>query len=78
VSRYRLYSTAGCHLCELAWELLCDAGIDQHTEQVDIMSRPEWLQRYRFTIPVLQHLDSGHELNWPFDDGDLKQFMSSE
>jgi len=78
VIHYRLYSTDGCHLCEQAWALLCSAGIGPQTEQADIVERPEWLARYRFSIPVLQHLGSGRELHWPFDDGDLKQFMSSE
>lgn len=75
---YRLYGTNGCHLCEHAWQLLCDAGIAPQTEHVDIMERPEWLARYRYSIPVLQQLASGRELNWPFAETDLKGFMSSE
>ena len=51
----RLYTKPGCHLCELAEELLdeisqeCPLAI----EQIDIMTDVDLFERYRYEIPVV-------------------------
>ncbi len=60
-----LYTTSGCHLCEQA-----EALVRRQTawvSTVEIIDDAELLERYGIRIPVLRHLDTGNELDWPFD-----------
>lgn len=61
----RLYTTSGCHLCEQAEALLQGAGIP--VETVEIVDDEALLEQYGVRIPVLQHRETGEELDWPFD-----------
>ena len=63
-----LFGTLGCHLCEDAEQLL-QPFVAQGllVELLDIIDCPQWLERYALTIPVLRRVDTGQELNWPFD-----------
>ena len=67
-----LYSTSACHLCELAQALLDRQGAAY--EVVDISDSDELFERYGITIPVVRRGDGG-ELNWPFDQGQLRDFL---
>ncbi|WP_414932234.1 glutaredoxin family protein [Vibrio europaeus] len=60
-----LYSTEGCHLCEMASDLTKQVEISHQVEIVDIAFDDELFSRYGVTIPVLNY--QGNELNWPFD-----------
>ncbi|CAM2939521.1 glutaredoxin family protein [Vibrio tubiashii] len=60
-----LYSTEGCHLCEMAFDLTKQLNISYQVEIVDIAFDDELFSRYGVTIPVLNY--QGNELNWPFD-----------
>lgn len=64
-----LYSTAGCHLCELAVELLQDASARQplRWREVDIADDDGLVETYGVRIPVLKNPATGAELGWPFD-----------
>lgn len=64
----RLFSTLGCHLCELAeLELQPLLGLlPLQIEWVDIAEREDWMERYAVHIPVFVRLDTGAELFWPF------------
>ncbi|MDE1232474.1 glutaredoxin family protein [Vibrio aestuarianus] len=62
---FTLYSTEGCHLCEMAFELTQQAKISHQVDIVDIAFDDELFYRYGVTIPVLKYQQS--ELNWPFD-----------
>ena len=77
MSRFYLFSTAGCHLCEQAEALLQTLAepIDYHLKEIS--ENDHWLQRYGTSIPVLLHTDSGDELSWPFDQQLLLQFINS-
>lgn len=73
-----LLGTQGCHLCELADELVesnligaCDVAV----ERIDIAEQGEWQERYAVRIPVLLHPASGIELGWPFDNSDVAKFI---
>ncbi len=60
-----LYSTEGCHLCGMAFDLTKQLNISHQVEIVDIAFDDELFSRYGVTIPVLNY--QGNELNWPFD-----------
>ena len=61
-----LYATSGCHLCEQADALIRGAvTVPFHT--VEIADDEDLLGRYGLRIPVLRRLDTGEELDWPFD-----------
>ena len=66
-----LYSTEGCHLCEMAFQLTEQLNISHHVNVVDIAFDECLFSRYGVTIPVLNF--EGDELYWPFD---LEQIQS--
>lgn len=64
-----LYSTPGCHLCELAREIV-DPLLNNYAlvlEEVDIAQSDELIERYGVKIPVLKSPHHIDELCWPFD-----------
>jgi len=74
MAAYVLYSTVGCHLCEQAQQL-CSEVLGQAVPEVDISTDNALLERYGIRIPVLQRLDTGAELGWPFDADAIMQFL---
>ena len=84
-----LYSTQGCHLCELAealFETLDLSGfsgdLQWDLEVVEVADEPELMQKYGIRIPVVAIVDdsgcrSNNELSWPFDREQLTQFLRS-
>lgn len=79
-SRFTLFGTAGCHLCETAHELIslvvspADAGL--LVRIVDIADDPELSERYGIRIPVLVRHDPAAELDWPFDLETLRAWIA--
>ncbi|MAR92252.1 MAG: glutaredoxin family protein [Pseudomonadota bacterium] len=62
------YTTAGCHLCELAraiWQTHLDPEYCA-VQEVDIATDDTLIERYGTRIPVLRRQRDGRELNWPF------------
>lgn len=74
---FTLFSTLGCHLCEVAQAVLVRAPcIDEASIGVcDIASEDELVEQYGESIPVLLHNESGLELKWPFDEEALQGFV---
>ncbi|CAK2884343.1 Glutaredoxin family protein [Vibrio crassostreae] len=74
-----LYSTEGCHLCEMAFQLAEQLNISHHVNVVDIAFDDELFSRYGVTIPVLKFessdLSQSSELNWPFGLLELKDWL---
>lgn len=72
-----LYTTAGCHLCEQAEELLRQAATvaDIQWQSVDIVTEPELMELYGIRIPVLKRQDTGEELGWPFRLEELEGYL---
>lgn len=72
-----LYSTPGCHLCDLAkdilWPLLNDYPV--RIEEVDVAESDELLKRYGVRIPVAVVADTSVELGWPFDSVQARDFL---
>ena len=65
----RLYTTAGCHLCELAEAILME--IDITPELIEIGDDDALVAQYGTTIPVIKFADNS-ELNWPFARQDIE------
>ncbi|WP_027330915.1 glutaredoxin family protein [Marinimicrobium agarilyticum] len=73
-----LYTTLGCHLCEQAkdrlWPALSSGG--WRLEEVDIADSDDLVERYGVRIPVVVRAGSQEELDWPFDERQLAQWLS--
>lgn len=73
-----LYSTPGCHLCEMAREIVSPLlnNYSLSLEEIDIAESDALIERYGVRIPVLkspQHID---ELGWPFDSAQADNFLA--
>jgi Glutaredoxin-like domain (DUF836) len=67
--KYLLLGTSGCHLCELAEELIHECLVveaDIAVEFIDIAEQSRWQEDYATLIPVLLHIATNKSLNWPF------------
>jgi len=71
-----LYGTRFCHLCEQARTMLYEAGVT--AEYIDIAEDEALLERYGKRIPVVRRVDSGMELDWPFDESALNELTGDE
>lgn len=71
-----LYGTDCCQLCDEALEIVeaALAGRRYQLDIVDISKSDELLEKYAYSIPVLQ-LDS-EALNWPFEVADVHNFIA--
>lgn len=71
-----LYSTAGCHLCELA-EVLIEPLLDGRfsLEIVEISDSGVLMEQYGVRIPVVKRADTGEEIGWPFDEAAFLDFL---
>lgn len=66
MSKYILYGTLGCHLCDLASDVL--SKCDVRATKIDIAHKPELMEFYAVRIPVLKNTATQKELTWPFDE----------
>ena len=72
----QLFGTFGCHLCELAEaQLMPYVEHGLLVELLDISERADWVAAYGLRIPVLRRVDSGAELDWPFDGEQVAAFL---
>ncbi|KXI23516.1 glutaredoxin family protein [Photobacterium sanguinicancri] len=88
-----LYSTEGCHLCEQAYRLLVEVGVQEHVQVIDIAFDDVLFLRYGVTIPVVSISSEAStaaaetasddnslsisELGWPFDRADLAVWLKN-
>ncbi len=74
-----LMSTLGCHLCEVAAEILVSTMDPARyiVEEADIADDELLMEQYALRIPVLVDETSGRELAWPFDRLQLLTFLAS-
>lgn len=74
----RLYSTAGCHLCDEAEALVRPLvhHFDWQLTVFDIADRPDWVDQYGVRIPVLQVDGLENDLGWPFDQESVVEYLS--
>jgi hypothetical protein len=75
-----LYSTLGCHLCDLALDEIepCLSNTSWVLEKVDIADDPDLLKQYGTSIPVLFFPAVDSRLYWPFDCLAVKQFLTNK
>ncbi len=73
-----LYGTLGCHLCEVAEQLITTTLDLQMVsiECVDIADDDRLIEAYGVRIPVLVDPESGYDLGWPFDAQQLQRFVA--
>ncbi|MGO3028976.1 glutaredoxin family protein [Pseudomonas helleri] len=73
----QLLGTLGCHLCEVAEGVLMPLVYEDGllVELVDIADREEMVEAYSLRIPVLRRVDTGAELDWPFDTEQVVHFL---
>lgn len=72
----QLFGTLGCHLCELAEDVLMP--LVEHglmVELVDIAESESMVEAYGLRIPVLRRVDTSAELDWPFDADQVVAFL---
>ena len=75
-SECQLFGTLGCHLCELAEAEVMP--LVQHgllVELIDIVDSEALFGAYGLRIPVLRRVDTGAELDWPFDTEQIVAFL---
>lgn len=70
-----LFSTSNCHLCETAESKLLKVNHLFNLVVIDIVENEMLLAQYGTRIPVLRREDNATELNWPFDEIKLKDFL---
>ncbi|MCF5668301.1 glutaredoxin family protein [Pseudomonas marginalis] len=72
----QLFGTLGCHLCEIAEaEIMPFVERGLMVELVDITDPDDLTDVYGLRIPVLRRVDTGAELDWPFDSQQLVAFL---
>lgn len=75
-SECQLFGTLGCHLCELAEaEVMPLVEHGLVVELVDIAEDEAFFDSYELRIPVLRRIDTGAELDWPFDSEQVVAFL---
>ena len=73
----QLFGTLGCHLCEIAEvEIMPLVEHGLLVELVDITDPDDLTDAYSLRIPVLRRVDTGAELDWPFDTAQVVAFLS--
>ena len=68
-----LYTTAGCHLCQLAETMLqtLSSQRDITINAVEIGDDDNLVERYGVSIPVIK-FPNGSEIGWPFEAQDIE------
>ena len=75
IKQLTLYSTSNCHLCELAYALSIPLADGLKLTVIDIAGDEALLAQYGLRIPVLHRNDSKTELNWPFNQADIVEYL---
>ena len=70
-----LYSTSHCLLCELAYSLVTQPSNNIEVTLIEIAENETLLTRYGSRIPVLQRQDTQTELDWPFNETSIVEFL---
>ncbi|MCB2426613.1 glutaredoxin family protein [Methylophaga pinxianii] len=74
----QLFSTAGCHLCDLAVEQIKTLPLAAQitVDVVEIGDDEMLVEQYGVRIPVIKFPDQS-ELNWPFNQNDILHKIAS-
>lgn len=74
--KFILYSSDGCHLCEQALSLILQQITADEIDIVDIVDEEKLVELYGVYIPVLERVDDGAKLFWPFSNEELSDLFS--
>ena len=79
VRNLTFYTTAGCHLCELAADLISqlESTCDTTVVVIDIVTDEKLADRFGTRIPVVSRGDTQRELSWPFTLEELERFAAT-
>jgi len=69
-----LYTTEGCHLCELAVAEIHSLDPSIKITEVEIGDDDALTEQYGLLIPVLESA-AGKQLNWPFDQQQIREIL---
>lgn len=71
-----LYTTVGCHLCDLADNILQELSnnYELRINHIEIGDDDELVGCYGTTIPVVKFIDKS-EISWPFSQQDIERKM---
>lgn len=72
-----LYGSEGCHLCELAEQIVFGFVDKSDVELVDIVDSDELVTLYGTSIPVVERRADGSKLYWPFDANAFEFFVNT-
>ena len=82
IRNVELLGTPGCHLCDVAHDVLSRFNVAMRAHQfalnvvsVDVSNSEVMVARYGDKIPVLVDVSSKNELDWPFDEERIYQFL---
>lgn len=70
-----LYSTEGCHLCDVAKVRLQPFRQQIDYRVIDIVSDDDLVAQFATSIPVLGDLTTHRLLFWPFECKDIEEFI---
>lgn len=74
-----LYFTSGCHLCDLAEQQIAQFNASHANalayQKVEISEDDRLVKLYGTRIPVIQHPEDEHTVDWPFDQTDLENLL---
>ena len=73
--RLTLYQRDDCHLCDQALAVLAEARVPAF-ESVFVEEQPVLELHYGVRVPVLRDDARGIELDWPFDAGSVRAFLT--
>lgn len=73
-----LYTTSGCHLCDMAEEIINPviATNDLTLEKIDIADTDQLIDQYGTRIPVVAVKGLSSDLGWPFDEEGFLNFLN--
>lgn len=70
-----LYGTEDCHLCELAEQILVEAGCLFAKVDIAELDDEGLYQSLELRIPVLEIRKTAKQLGWPFSLDDVRVFL---
>ncbi|MDA3915163.1 glutaredoxin family protein [Oleiagrimonas sp.] len=70
-----LYQRDDCHLCDQALAVMAAARAPDF-RSIWIDDEPDLEDRYGVRVPVLRHVPSGRELDWPFNAADVQRLVA--
>lgn len=73
--KFNLYSSEGCHLCELAYALCHELEQNGELNVVDIVENETLVAEYGVHIPVLERTSDNKKLFWPFNQQDVNELI---